>query len=54
MTPATNAALPMTGFSMIVCGPDMSILKNPKSAARSVVKYVKLGTAKATVTYTAF
>jgi hypothetical protein len=33
---------------MIVCGLDMSILKNPKSAARSVVKYVKLGTAKAT------
>jgi len=33
---------------MIVCGLDMSILKKPKSAARSVVKYVKLGTAKAT------
>jgi len=49
MIPATNAAPPTIGFRMIVCGLDMSIVKNPKSAARSVVKYVKLGTAKATM-----
>jgi len=38
---------PTIGLSTIVCGFETSILKNPASATRSVVKNVKLGTAKA-------
>jgi hypothetical protein len=42
-----NAMPPTIGLNTLVCGLEMSIVKNPTSAARSVVKNVKLGTARA-------
>ena len=46
--PSASAMKPTMGLNTTVCGLEMSILKNPASATRSVVKNVKLGTAKAT------
>src|SRR4051794_8284024 len=45
--PAAAVTPPTIGLSTTVCGLDTSILKNPTSATRSVVKYVKVGTARA-------
>ena len=39
--PAANAMPPTIGLNTIVCVLEMSILKNPTSATRSVVKNVK-------------
>jgi hypothetical protein len=45
--PTAKARIPTRGLNTIVCGLEISILKKPTSATRSVVKYVILGTAKA-------
>src|ERR1022692_227553 len=51
--PAVSSTPPTIGFNKTVCGREMSILKNPTSATRSVMKYVKLGTTRATMPTTA-
>ena len=44
-----SATTPTIGLNTIVWGLETSILKKPTSATRSVVKYVMLGIAKATM-----
>src|SRR5260370_2918261 len=47
--PMVSAMTPTIGLNTIVWGLETSILKKPTSATRSVVKYVILGIAKATM-----
>ena len=49
MIPMVNATTPTIGLNTIVWGLETSIFKKPTSATRSVVKYVILGIAKATM-----